>query len=80
MMLPLTKFKDMLLDHKQQLDADFDELILAADLIGARPNYMTVDEHGFYHVQASGGIKEVIFALEKQLEKLNRIKAQRDKT
>ena len=68
----------MLTTHKQQLDMDFDELIAAADIIGSRPNYLTVDEHGFYHVQASGDIKEVIYALEKQLEKLNRIKAQKD--
>ena len=77
-MLPLIKFRDMLTTHKQQLDMDFDELIAAADIIGSRPNYLTVDEHGFYHVQASGDIKEVIYALEKQLEKLNRIKAQKD--
>jgi hypothetical protein len=79
-MLPLTKFKDMLMDYKEQMVVDMDELITAADIISARPNYLTVDERGYYHVQASGDIKEVIYALEKQLEKLNRIKAQKDKT
>jgi len=79
-MLPLTRFKEMLELYKAQTLEDFDELIGAAEVIGARPNYLTVDEQGYYHVQASGNIDEVIASLQKQLEKLQRIKAQRDKT
>ena len=58
---------------------DFDELIAAADLVGQRPNYLTVDENGYYHLQASGNIDEVIKAVEQQLDRIKRIKAQRDK-
>ncbi len=79
-MLPLIKFRDMLDNYKNQFMEDMDELIGAAHIIGARPNYLTVDEHGYYHVQASGTIKDVITALEQQLGKLNRIQAQRDNT
>lgn len=79
-MLPLIRFKEMLELYKAQAMEDFDELIGAADIIGARPNYLTVDEQGYYHVQASGKIDEVIASLKGQLEKLQRIKAQRDKT
>lgn len=70
----------MLEAYKGQMMEDFDELIGAAEIIGVRPNYLTVDEHGFYHVQASGTLDQVLESLPKQLEKLTRIKAQRDKT
>ena len=78
-MLPLIRFRDMLASYKEQLNEDMDELINAAEIIGSRPNYLTVDEHGFYHVQASGTIDQVLHALEKQLEKLNRIRAQKER-
>jgi hypothetical protein len=68
----------MLTAYREQMVVDMNELIVAADIISSRPNYLTVDERGYYHIQASGDIKEVIFALEKQLEKLNRIKEQKD--
>jgi len=78
--LPLTKFSEILREYKRQMNEDYDELIAASDLIGGRPNYLTVDEHGFYHLQASGKIEEVIRATEDQLERLKRIKNQRDNT
>ena len=79
-MLPLTKFSEILKDTRDQMSNDFNELIAASDLIGQRPNYLTVDEHGFYHLQASGRIEEVLAAVEQQLERLKRIKKQRDQT
>ncbi len=77
--LPLTRFRDMLANYKAQMAEDFDELINAAEIVGSRPNYLTVDEHGFYHVQASGTIDQVLDSLEKQLGKLNRIRAQKER-
>jgi vacuolar-type H+-ATPase subunit D/Vma8 len=77
-MLPLSKFKDVLINYQEQMVQDFNELIMAADLIGSRPNYLTVDEKGFYHVQASGTLDEAIKAMEQLLEKLNRIKKQKN--
>ena len=68
----------MLRNYKAQHLEDMDELIGAAVLIGQRPNYLTVDEHGFYHVQASGKVEEVITAMYEIVHKLERIKKQRD--
>jgi hypothetical protein len=79
-MLPLSNFSIMLRTYRDQMHEDYSELIAAADLIGGRPNYLTVDEHGYYHLQASGNIDEVIKAITDQLEKLKRIKAQKDRT
>lgn len=78
-MLPLRKFHDMLTTLKYQVMEDMDEIIGAADLISQRPNYLTVDEHGFYHLQASGNIDEMLLAVELQLTRLKRIKEQKDK-
>jgi len=58
------------------MEEDFNEIISAADLVGLRPNYVTVDEHGFFHAQASGKIDEVIAATEANLARLKRIKQQ----
>ncbi len=79
-MLPLSKFGDMLKAYQAQMNEDMNELVNAAELIGGRPNYLVVDEHGYYHYQTSGTINEVLSSVEKMLEKLQRIKAQRDKT
>ena len=76
-MLPLIRFKQALESYKDQMIVDFNELIGAAEVLGVRPNYLAVDENNYYHVQASGTMDEVIAALEKQLEKLKRIKEQR---
>lgn len=78
-MLPLKKFGEMLTTTKEQMIEDMNELINAATLISQRPNYLTVDEHGFYHLQASGDIGEMVTVVEQQLAKLKRIKEQRDK-
>ena len=77
-MLPLTKFSEILRTYRDQALEDYNELISAADLVGSRPNYLTVDEQGFFHLQASGRIEEVIKATEDNLARLQRIKKQRD--
>ncbi len=79
-MLPLSKFRDMLSAYQQQMNEDMNELVNAADLVGGRPNYLVVDEHGYYHYQTSGTIAEVLASVEAITDKLKRIKAQRDKT
>jgi len=58
---------------------DLDEVIAASDLVGAKPTYLTVDEHGYYHLQVSGTIDDVLIGTELNLAKLKRIKEQRDK-
>lgn len=76
-MLPLIRFKDMLESYKAQMEEDFEELINAAHLVASRPNYLTLDENGFFHVQSSGKIDEVIVSLKEHLARLERIKTQK---
>jgi hypothetical protein len=52
--------------------------VAAAQLIGSRPNYLVVDEHGYYHFQVSGTIEEVVASTELHLKKMLRIKAQKE--
>lgn len=75
---PLARFKTILETTKAQLIEDLDEMIMTTDIINQRPNYITVDEQGHYHVQASGNIDEVVMTLNKLLDKLERIKKYRD--
>lgn len=75
---PLTRFKTRLETTKAQLMEDLDEMIMTTDIISQRPNYLTVDELGYYHVQASGNIDEVLTTLYKLQEKLERIKKYRE--
>lgn len=77
---PLTRFRDMLMLYKKQMEEDFDELIMSAEIICSRPNYVLMDETGYYHLQASGTLEEVVAVLQKQLEKLEKIKTQKDRT
>jgi len=78
-MLPLIRFKELLENTKKRMNEDMEELITGATLLAARPNYLTVDEMGYYHVQASGPIEEIIPALIKQVERLQRIKQQKER-
>jgi hypothetical protein len=75
-MLPLTKFSEILREYKHQFNEDFDELIAASDLLGARPNYLIADENGQFYFQTTGSTDECIRALEAQLDRLKRIKTQ----
>lgn len=77
-MLPLTQFAEILQKYQEQMNEDFNELVTAAQVIGRRPNYLTLDENGYYHVQASGKIDEVINSVNDSLNRLLRIKRQRD--
>ena len=69
----------MLQTYKEQINNDMNELVAAATLIGTRPNYLTVDEQGYYHLQASGTLEQCIKVTEDNLAKLNRIKEQKDR-
>jgi len=77
-MIPLSRFEDVLIANKDQMVADYDELIAAAHLLGARPNYFTMDDNGLFHAQASGTLDECIRALEHHLSKMKKIKEHKD--
>jgi hypothetical protein len=79
-MIPLSKFEEILTANKDQMVADYDELITAAHLLGSRPNYFTMDDNGLFHAQASGTLDECIRALEHHLSKLKRIKEHKEGT
>jgi hypothetical protein len=73
-MIPLTRFEEIISATREQINLDLQELEQAAHLLGARPNYFTMDQAGYFHVQASGTIDECITALETHLRKLIKIK------
>lgn len=79
-MLPLLNFRDMLSRCKAQIDEDMDELILGAQLIGQRENYLLVDEKGNYFFQVAGTLPQLIEATTHLLERLKRLQQQKEKT
>ena len=78
MTTPLGRFKTILETTKAQLMEDLDEIIMTTDIINSRPTYLTVDESGYYHIQASGTIEEVLKAMYALTEKLERINKYRN--
>ena len=59
------------------MNADLDEAIGAAHILGSRPNYLVLDEHGFFHIQTSGTLEECIGAMRQHIAKLERIDKQK---
>ncbi len=68
----------MIRNYQEQIHADLGELADAADILAARPHHLALDEKGYYHVQSSGTLEEVIPAVEGLLEKLKRIKQSKE--
>lgn len=62
---------------KEQAVVDWDEIIMAAEIMANRPNYFTMDEMGQFHAQASGPLDEVIRALEHHLQRAKKIQEQK---
>ena len=77
MALPLIEFRDILQNLKEQFVIDMNEIIGAAHILGSNPHYVTLDENGLFHVHASGTIEECLIALDKHIEKLERINKQK---
>jgi hypothetical protein len=55
-----------------------DELRAFAEVMARKQNSIDLDEDGFFYVTATGPIEVIIPIIEKQLEKLERIKRQKD--
>lgn len=78
-MIPLSNFRDILVEYKDQAVKDYDELIMAADILSQRPNFFTMDDNGQFFAQACGPLDETIRALEHHLTKLYKIKTNQGK-
>ena len=80
---PVTPFRRFC-NGLHQIRADFneqvDEMIAFAEIMSMKQNAIELDESGLFYVTATGPLEEVIPVMHHQLERLERIKKQKDST
>jgi hypothetical protein len=76
-MTPFQKFVRGLQAAQLDFDETMNELISFPEIMAQKQNTLELDEDGFFYVTAAGPIEEVIPVMEKQLEKLYRIRKQK---
>jgi hypothetical protein len=54
------------------------ELRAFAEIMAKKSNTLEMDENGFFYTTAAGTLEEIIPTIHKQLERLERIKKQKD--
>jgi hypothetical protein len=77
-MTPFRRFCNGLHQVRTEFNEQLDEMMAFAEVMSQKQNSIELDENGFFYVTASGPLEEIIPTLRKQLEKLERIKNQRD--
>jgi hypothetical protein len=75
---PFRRFCNGLHQTRSDLNEQLDELLAFAEVMARKQNCVELDENGFFYVTAAGPIEEIILTMYTQLEKLERIKRQKD--
>lgn len=78
-MTPMRQFTNGLKHVRGQFLEDMDELLAFAEVLALKQNSIELDENGMFFVTATGPLEQVIPIMYQQLEKLERIKEQKDK-
>lgn len=76
-MTPFHKFLNGLNAAQMDMNEMLNELRAFAEIMARKQNSIELDEDGFFYVTAAGKLEEVIPTIEKQLERLKRINAER---
>lgn len=77
-MTPFAQFCNGLYCIRTELTEQIDELITFAEVMKLKQNCIEMDDNGYLYVTASGPVEEVITIMHSQLERLERIKRQKD--
>lgn len=77
-MTPFQRFLNGLNSIQLDFNEEMNELRAFAEVMARKHNTLELDENGFFYVSAAGPLEEVIPVVEKQLEKLERIKKSKD--
>jgi hypothetical protein len=76
---PFRQFCNGLHQIRSDTNELLDEMLAFAEVMALKQNSIEFDENGgFFFITATGSLEEVIPTMYKQLEKLERIKNQRD--
>ncbi len=77
-MTPFKRFCNGLHHVRAEFNEQLDEMLSFAEIMCNKQNTLDIDENGFFYVTAAGPLEEIIPTLRKQMEKLERIKQQKD--
>jgi hypothetical protein len=77
-MSPFRRFTNGLHHIRQDFNEQLDEMLAFSEVMALKQNSVELDEDGMFYVSASGTLEEVIPIMYKQIEKLERIKKQKD--
>ena len=79
-MTPFQRFRNGLLQVRGDTNELLEEMIAFAEVMANKRNTLELDENGFFYCQSSGTLEDILPVMYKQIEKLERIKAQKDST
>jgi hypothetical protein len=79
-MNPFERFCNGIKHVQHEFNGEMNEMLAFAEIMARKSNAVELDENGTFYVVATGSLEEVIPTLMKQLEKLQRIKNQKDNT
>lgn len=77
-MTPFRRFCNGLHQVRADFNEQLDEMLAFAEVMARKQNAVELDENGFFYVTAAGPLEEIIPVMQQQIEKLERIKRQRD--
>lgn len=77
-MTPFQKFLSGLKAAREEVGETLDELTAFAEIMARKQNCIELDDNGFFYVTAAGPLDEVIPTVHKLLDKLERIKKEKD--
>lgn len=77
-MTPYRQLRNGLQQLKHDSNELLDEAIAFAEVMAMKQNSIEQDNNGFYFVTASGSLEDVIPTMYKMLDRLERIKKQKD--
>ena len=77
-MTPFERFVNGLKAARADINEVMEELTAFAEVMARQQNTLEMDEDGFFYVTAGGPLNEIIPTLTKQLERLERIRKQKD--
>ena len=77
-MLPFQQFANGLKHVRNEINQELEELLVFSEVLARKNNTLEMDENGVFYSILSGSIEDMIAMMHKQLQKLERIKYQKD--
>lgn len=75
---PFRRFTNGLRHVKSEFLENIDEMLAFAEVMAMKQNCIELDDNGVFYVSAAGPVDDVISVLYQQIERLERIRNQRN--